>query len=97
MNGGFFALKTSIFDVPHEAEDLVLEPFDRLIAKRELFPVPHDGFWRNMDTFKDWQEPGRALEPGQGALESLEPLSGSPGSCCCSPSTSLRPAESPAA
>jgi glucose-1-phosphate cytidylyltransferase len=56
VNGGFFALKPAIFDVLHEGEDLVIEPFDRLIAKRELIAVQHDGFWRNMDTFKDRQD-----------------------------------------
>ena len=34
----------------------MLEPFDRLIAKKELLAYPFDGFWRNMDTFKDKME-----------------------------------------
>lgn len=53
INGGFFVFRRSIFDVLNEGEDLVLEPFDRLIARRELLAYPFDGFWRNMDTFKD--------------------------------------------
>jgi glucose-1-phosphate cytidylyltransferase len=56
INGGFFVFKREIFDVIGEDEDLVLEPFDRLIAQRELIVHPYDGFWRNMDTFKDWQD-----------------------------------------
>jgi glucose-1-phosphate cytidylyltransferase len=56
VNGGFFALRREIFDVLHEGEELVVQPFDRLIARRELLAVPHDGFWRNMDTFKDRQD-----------------------------------------
>jgi len=56
VNGGFFAFRQPIFDALHEGEDLVIEPFDRLMAKRELLAVPHDGFWRNMDTFKDRQD-----------------------------------------
>jgi glucose-1-phosphate cytidylyltransferase len=56
INGGFFAFRREIFDHIEEGEDLVLEPFDRLIAKRELLAYPFDGFWRNMDTFKDKQE-----------------------------------------
>jgi glucose-1-phosphate cytidylyltransferase len=56
INGGFFAFRHEIFDHIEEGEDLVLEPFDRLIAKRELLAYPFDGFWRNMDTFKDKQE-----------------------------------------
>ena len=35
---------------------LDLEPFDRLIAERQLLAYPYDGFWRNMDTFKDKSE-----------------------------------------
>ena len=53
VNGGFFALRRDIFDVLQDDEDLVAEPFERLIAKRELLGVPYDGFWQSMDTFKD--------------------------------------------
>lgn len=56
INGGFFAFKREIFDHLRDGEDLVLEPFDRLIARRELLAYPFDGFWRNMDTFKDRQD-----------------------------------------
>jgi glucose-1-phosphate cytidylyltransferase len=56
INGGFFAFKREIFDYMRDGEDLVLEPFDRLMAKRELLAYPFDGFWRNMDTFKDRQD-----------------------------------------
>ena len=34
-------------------DELVDRPFSRLIAERQLIAMPHDGFWRNMDTFKD--------------------------------------------
>jgi glucose-1-phosphate cytidylyltransferase len=53
INSGFFVLRREIFDYLHPGEELVLEPFQRLIAKRELLAVPYDGFWRSMDTFKD--------------------------------------------
>jgi glucose-1-phosphate cytidylyltransferase len=53
INGGFFALRREIFDYMRPGEELVLEPFTRLIEKRQLLAVPYDGFWRNMDTFKD--------------------------------------------
>jgi len=56
INGGFFVFRREIFDYIREGEDLVLEPFDRLIAERQLLAYPFDGFWRNMDTFKDKQE-----------------------------------------
>jgi glucose-1-phosphate cytidylyltransferase len=53
INGGFFALRSEIFDYMNPGEELVIEPFARLIERRELIAVPYDGFWQNMDTFKD--------------------------------------------
>jgi len=53
INGGNFAFRREIFDYMNEGEELVVEPFQRLISKRELRSVPHDGFWRSMDTFRD--------------------------------------------
>jgi glucose-1-phosphate cytidylyltransferase len=56
INGGFFAFRKEIFDQMNPGEDLVLEPFDRLMRARQLLAYPWNGFWRNMDTFKDKQE-----------------------------------------
>jgi glucose-1-phosphate cytidylyltransferase len=53
INAGFFAFRRRIFDVINEGEELVLEPFQRLIQRRDLIAVRYDGFWQNMDTFKD--------------------------------------------
>jgi glucose-1-phosphate cytidylyltransferase len=53
INAGFFALRKEIFDVMNPGEELVLEPFSRLIEQRKLLSVPYNGFWQNMDTFKD--------------------------------------------
>ena len=53
INAGFFVLRNKIFDVLNAGEELVLEPFSRLIEQRKLIAVPYDGFWQNMDTFKD--------------------------------------------
>jgi glucose-1-phosphate cytidylyltransferase len=55
INGGFFIFKNSIFDYIRANEELVLQPFDRLIRERELIGYPYDGFWTSMDTFKDKQ------------------------------------------
>jgi glucose-1-phosphate cytidylyltransferase len=55
VNGGFFLFRRSIFDYIREGEDLVEEPFRRLIAERQLIAYPHDGFWECIDTFKDKQ------------------------------------------
>ncbi len=53
VNAGFFVFRREIFDVLGPDEELVLEPFSRLIERRDLLTVFHDGFWQNMDTFKD--------------------------------------------
>lgn len=53
VNGGFFCLRKDIFDNINEGEELVEEPFQRLIAQRKLAAYRHDGFWKAMDTFKD--------------------------------------------
>ena len=56
INGGFFAFRRSIFDYMKDGEELVEEPFHRLIAKQELMSYSHEGFWACMDTFKERQE-----------------------------------------
>jgi len=55
INGGFFAFKREIFDYLKEGEDLVQEPFQRLIRVEQLSAYRHEGFWACMDTFKDKQ------------------------------------------
>ncbi len=53
INGGFFAFRAEIFDHIHEGEELVEQPFARLIEKRKLLAYRWNGFWQCMDTFKD--------------------------------------------
>lgn len=55
INGGYFIFKRGIFDYMREGEELVLEPFERLIADNKLMAYKHAGFWRSMDTLKDRQ------------------------------------------
>ena len=56
INGGYFAFRKEIFDYMRDGEELVLEPFQRLIEERQLIGYTYDGFWAGMDTFKDKQE-----------------------------------------
>jgi glucose-1-phosphate cytidylyltransferase len=56
INGGYFVFRQSIFNHIRDGEELVQEPFYRLIAQKQLVGYPYDGFWKSMDTFKEKQE-----------------------------------------
>ena len=53
INGGFMVLRSEIFDFMKPGEELVEQPFSRLMAENKLFAYKYDGFWMAMDTFKD--------------------------------------------
>ncbi len=55
INGGYFVLRNDIFQHMEAGEELVLEPFQRLIRERALTCYRHTGFWASMDTFKEKQ------------------------------------------
>lgn len=53
INAGFFIFRNTIFDYIREGEELVLEPFNRLIAEKQLMAYKYEGFFRAMDTLRD--------------------------------------------
>jgi glucose-1-phosphate cytidylyltransferase len=55
INGGFLVLRHDIFRYINTGEELVYEPFQRLIKERKLCSYRYEGFWISMDTFKDKQ------------------------------------------
>jgi glucose-1-phosphate cytidylyltransferase len=55
VNGGYFILRRDIFDFIRDGDELVHEPFRRLIDRNALLTYRYDGFWLSMDTFKDKQ------------------------------------------
>ncbi len=55
INSGFFVFKRQIFDYMKEGEELVEEPFHRLIEAGQLSTHRHEGFFACMDTMKDKQ------------------------------------------
>ena len=65
LNGGYFVFRREIFDYIREGEDLVEEPFQRLIAEKKLMAYPYEGFWAAMDTLKEKQHLEGLLESGQ--------------------------------
>lgn len=56
VNGGFFVFRRRVFDYIKPGEELVEQPFRRLIEDKQLLAYPYDGFWGCMDTFKEKQE-----------------------------------------
>lgn len=65
INAGFFVLKKDIFRCIRKGEELVIEPFQRLIRDRQLAAYEYDGFFAAMDTFKDKQHLDNLHESGQ--------------------------------
>ena len=56
INGGYFVFRKEIFNYIKEGEELVVEPFDRLIKEGKIFGYKYDKFWHCMDTFKEQQQ-----------------------------------------
>lgn len=64
INAGYFIFRKGIFDYIKPGEELVNEPFQRLISKQKLISYVHPGFWKCMDTFKDKQKLDKAYAKG---------------------------------
>ncbi|AGK57594.1 glucose-1-phosphate cytidylyltransferase [Hyphomicrobium denitrificans 1NES1] len=65
INGGYFIFRREIFDYMRDGEELVLEPFRRLIEADKLMAYKHEGFWRSMDTLRDRQVLEDMIEKGR--------------------------------
>jgi glucose-1-phosphate cytidylyltransferase len=65
LNGGYFVFRRDIFDYIEPGEDLVFEPFQRLIAQEGILGYRYDGFWAPMDTLKDKHNLEALLESGR--------------------------------
>jgi glucose-1-phosphate cytidylyltransferase len=55
INGGFFVFRKEIFQYIKPGEELVRQPFQRLIEREALLAYKCSSFWQCMDTFKDKQ------------------------------------------
>jgi glucose-1-phosphate cytidylyltransferase len=69
VNGGFFLFRRQIFDYMLPGEELVQEPFARLIKAGQLLTYQHDGFTASMDTFKDKQHFDELYSTGKAPWE----------------------------
>ena len=68
VNAGYFAFRSDIFKFLNLGEELVLEPFQRLIARGLLQGYRYDRFWA-MDTFKEQQELSDMYNEGRAPWE----------------------------
>src|SRR5215813_5557547 len=64
INGGYFIFRKEIFDYIQEGDELVVQPFKRLIDRGELMAYRYEGFWRAMDTLRDRQVLEEMIERG---------------------------------
>jgi glucose-1-phosphate cytidylyltransferase len=65
INAGLFVLKRDIFNYIQPGDELVIQPFRRLIQEKQLTAFEYDGFFAAMDTFKDKQQLDNLYEGGQ--------------------------------
>jgi len=73
INGGYFALRQEIFDYMNEGDELVIEPFARLIEEGKLLGYRYDGFWACMDTFKEKMQLEDLYTQGIAPWEDVQP------------------------
>ena len=53
INGGYFIFHRDILKYIDQGEEMLQEPFQRLMREKQLVAYRYDGFWASMDTFKD--------------------------------------------
>ena len=53
INGGYFTLRSEVFNVIQPGEELVEAPFGRLIDAGALHATRYEGFWAPLDTLRE--------------------------------------------
>lgn len=64
INGGFCVFHKNIFNFLEDNCVLEQEVFEKLTSERELAMYKHEGFWKCMDTYKDFLELNKMWEQG---------------------------------
>jgi glucose-1-phosphate cytidylyltransferase len=73
INGGFFVFRKEIFRYMRDGEELVEQPFARLIEGGQLLGHRYHGYWSCMDTFKDRQQLDELYTRGEAPWEVWKP------------------------
>jgi glucose-1-phosphate cytidylyltransferase len=71
----YMILRKEIFDYIEDGEELVQEPFQRLVKQNLLISYRYEGFWAPMDTLKDQLAPEVAARDGPAGLGHLAAVS----------------------
>jgi glucose-1-phosphate cytidylyltransferase len=79
INGGLFVFKKEIFKYIRPGEELVSQPFQRLIEEKQLAAYEYDGYFAAMDTFKDKQQLDDLYESGDAPWEVWKKANGGSG------------------
>jgi glucose-1-phosphate cytidylyltransferase len=79
INGGFFMFRKDIFKYMRDGEELVEQPFARLIREEQLIAYKYQGNWNCMDTFKDRQQLDEVYTRGEAPWEVWRSASKKPG------------------
>jgi glucose-1-phosphate cytidylyltransferase len=79
VNGGFFVFRQAIFDYIHDGDELVLQPFQRMIKDRRLLAYNYDGFWLAVDTAKEKRRVDDLFAAGNPPWEVWRPIGGPEG------------------
>ena len=64
VNGGFFVFQKRFFDYLDDHCVLEKEPLTRLAEESQLSMYKHDGFWKSMDTYRDFVEYNQMWKDG---------------------------------
>jgi glucose-1-phosphate cytidylyltransferase len=65
VNVGYYVVSRGIFDHVDHGEDLEADVFRKLGKKRKMCAFKHDGFWKDMETFKDCLDLNEMWEKNQ--------------------------------
>jgi glucose-1-phosphate cytidylyltransferase len=74
INGGFFVFERGIFDYLDEECVLEKEPLEKLARDKQMAVYKHTGYWRCMDTYRDFEALNQEWGSGRpGWLSSASP------------------------
>jgi len=64
INAGFFVMNKEVFEYLDDDVKLILErqPLEKLATASELMAFKHAGFWKSMETYRDWLDLSERFE-----------------------------------